>query len=100
MEECASLLTGTVLSQLETESPNGHISYSVDQDEEKEESHCGACTEVLPFPHVLPHMQPHWISPEGTHSRTGGKSCACKKNQDVTHNRLELVLHISDPRAR
>jgi hypothetical protein len=49
--KCASLLTGTVLSQLETESPNGHISYSVDQDDEKEESHCGACTEVLPFPH-------------------------------------------------
>jgi hypothetical protein len=49
--KCASLLTGTVLSQLETESPNDHISYSVDQDDEKEESHCGACTEFLPFPH-------------------------------------------------
>ncbi|OAX38879.1 hypothetical protein K503DRAFT_740478 [Rhizopogon vinicolor AM-OR11-026] len=47
----ASLFTETVLSQLETESITGPISYSVDQDDEKEESHCGACTEVLPFPH-------------------------------------------------
>jgi hypothetical protein len=46
-----SLLTGTVLSQLETESATGPISYSVDQDDEKEESYCGACPEILPFPH-------------------------------------------------
>lgn len=47
----ASLPIGTVLSQLETETAIGPISYSVDQDEEKEDSYHGACTEVLPFPH-------------------------------------------------
>jgi len=47
----ASLFTGTVLSQLETETTTDTISYSVDQDAEKEESYCGICTELLPFPH-------------------------------------------------
>ncbi|KAG2346788.1 hypothetical protein BDR05DRAFT_1045811 [Suillus weaverae] len=45
----ASPPTENVLSQLETEA--GLISYSEDQDDQKEETHSGACTEDLPFPH-------------------------------------------------
>ncbi|KAG1878677.1 hypothetical protein C8R48DRAFT_752709 [Suillus tomentosus] len=47
----ASPPIGNILSQLETETTTGHISYSVDQDDKKEESHSGTCTEDLPFPH-------------------------------------------------
>ncbi|KAG1860279.1 hypothetical protein DFJ58DRAFT_905547 [Suillus subalutaceus] len=49
--KAASPPTGNILSQLETETTAGLISYSVDQDDKKEESHSGACTEDLPFPH-------------------------------------------------
>ncbi|KAG1793088.1 uncharacterized protein HD556DRAFT_1375396 [Suillus plorans] len=49
--KAASPPTGNVLSQLETETTTGLISYSVDQDDKKEESHSGTCTEDLPFPH-------------------------------------------------
>ncbi|KAG2142865.1 uncharacterized protein EDB93DRAFT_1088458 [Suillus bovinus] len=47
----ASPLTGNILSQLETETTTGLISYSVDQDDKKEDPHSGVCTEDLPFPH-------------------------------------------------
>ncbi|KAG1738845.1 uncharacterized protein EDB91DRAFT_1054364 [Suillus paluster] len=47
----ASPPTATTLSQSETETPTRFISYSVDQDSDKEDSHSGACTEDLPFPH-------------------------------------------------
>ncbi|KAG2110590.1 uncharacterized protein F5147DRAFT_634102 [Suillus discolor] len=49
--KAASPPTGNILSQLETETTTGLISYSVDQDDKKEESHSGTCTEDLPFPH-------------------------------------------------
>ncbi|KAG1864802.1 hypothetical protein F4604DRAFT_2027189 [Suillus subluteus] len=101
--KAASPPTGSILSQLETETTTGLISYSVDQDDKKEESHSGACTEDLPFPHgprALPYMQAHRICLQGTHTRAGGKSRARKENQDITHGRLEFVLRIPGLRAR
>ncbi|KAG2125060.1 hypothetical protein DEU56DRAFT_587760 [Suillus clintonianus] len=49
--KAASPPTGNILSQPETETTTGLISYSIDKDDEKEEPRYGACTEDLPFPH-------------------------------------------------
>jgi len=49
--KAASPPTRNILSQLEIETTTGFISYSVDQDDKKEESHSVACSEDLPFPH-------------------------------------------------
>ncbi|KAG0703986.1 hypothetical protein DFH29DRAFT_989198 [Suillus ampliporus] len=49
--KAASPSIRTILSQSETETPTGLISYSVDQDGEKVDSYSGACTGDLPFPH-------------------------------------------------
>lgn len=49
--KAASPPTGNILSQSEVETTTGLISYSVDQDNKKEESHSEAFTDDLPFPH-------------------------------------------------